>query len=448
MSNWFEDITPADAIEVFHLNHLYNIDNDEKKVNLTIGAYRTQKNEPFVFPVVKKAEKIIMNNKVLNYEYLPLSGMVEYNKRCVELLLGCNHPDVVNGCVDGVQSLGGTGALRIGMGLLAKLLPNKIIYVPNPTWGNHILIAKDLNYEVRKYNYYDPDKKSFDYKSMYETLSNAEEGSVVILHLCAHNPTGFDPSNDRWMELATIFEKRKIFPLFDAAYPGFASDNYDDDTWAVRYFVQRKIELFCAQSFSKIFGLYILLYLKHGFKRCKRKYMYLDEHELQCLHTDYIYIDQRVGNLTYYCLNFAKCEAIKSMLEYQVRVTVSNCPAFGAQIVSTILSNPSLQEEWRLTLSQLSANMIELRILFVNRLRLFIPEMDWDHIAKQKGMFCYSGLPKDVVAHLREKYHIYMLSSGRISICGLNHDNMRYVIEAIKDTYEYLEHNKTMSIPI
>lgn len=230
-------------------------------------------------------------------------------------------------------------------------------------------------------------------------LEKAPEGAVIILHACAHNPTGCDPTMEQWHKLADVMEAKKLFPFFDSAYQGFASGDPIKDSGAVRYFVERGFELFCSQSFAKNFGLY----------------------------------NERIGNLTIVQKDAKTTKAIASRITLLVRFMYSNPPAFGSRIVSKVLNTPDLRAEWMESIHIMSSRIIRMRKALFEELVALKTPGTWDHITQQIGMFSYTGLNKDQVKHLIEKFHIYLLSSGRINMCGLNEKNVAYVAKGIND---------------
>jgi len=391
----------AAPIEVFQLNKQFAEDNFEKKVSLGVGAYRTEEGLPWVLPVVRLAEKNLTADDTLNKEYFPVLGLEKFSFLATKLLLGGHCPAFIEQRAFGVQSLSGTGALRIGCEFLKNVLKYETIYVSKPTWGNHHLLFKNTGFKnIREYRYWNQEELCLDIKGLMEDLSNAPENSIILLHACAHNPTGCDPTQDQWKQIADLMEEKKLFPFFDSAYQGFASGDLEKDAWAVRYFVQRGFELFCAQSFAKNFGLY----------------------------------NERVGNLTIVSNNTNKPALIKSQMALIVRGMYSNPPGHGAKIVSYILSNPDLCDEWKQNVITMSGRVQEMRKLLRAALENLGTPGDWEHITTQIGMFSYTGLNERQSQYMIDKHHIYMLRSGRISMCGLTKSNVEYVANAIYDT--------------
>lgn len=281
---------------------------------------------------------------------------------------------------------------------LKQQLKRNSVYYSNPTWENHHKIFADSGFtKLQSYRYWDQNKRNLDLKSMLADLEEAPADSVIILHACAHNPTGIDPTQEQWKEIADLMERKKLFPLFDSAYQGFASGNPDQDAWAIRYFVDRGFELLVCQSFAKNFGLYC----------------------------------ERAGNLTVVQQSPSTKDMIHSQLTLIIRGQYSNPPAYGARIVSKVLNTPELRSEWMESIQSMSSRIREMRRLLREKLIALGTPGTWDHIVNQIGMFSYTGLNENQVAFLIKEYHIYLLKTGRINMCGLNTGNIDYVANAI-----------------
>ncbi|XP_050397592.1 aspartate aminotransferase, cytoplasmic [Patella vulgata] len=401
MASLFADVEVAPAIEVFALTAKYNEDTFGEKVNLGVGAYRTDDGKPWVLPVVRNAESQMAADLTLNHEYLPVAGLPAYREAAIRLLLGDGHTVVVENKVEGVQTLGGTGALRLAAEFLKQMLKKDVVYVSNPTWGNHRGIFKAAGYsQIKEYRYWDAANRSLDLKGMLEDLKNSPDNSVVILHTCAHNPTGTDPTEDQWKQIIDVCEERKMFLLMDCAYQGFASGDLDKDAFAVRYIASRGIEFFVAQSFSKNFGLY----------------------------------NERTGNLSIITNSSDMKLRVRTQCELIVRKMWSNPSNHGARVVATVLNNPALYDEWKQQVL-IMANRIKLmRQLLYEKLRSLGTPGTWEHVIKQIGMFSFTGLSLRQVENMMNKHHIYLLKEGRINMCALTTKNVEYVANAIHDS--------------
>jgi len=374
------------------------------QVSLGVGAYRTDQGKPWILPCVKKAEKKLaemIESETINHEYLPVLGLDSFSSAATNMLLGDNCPAIKEGRSFGVQSLSGTGALRNGAEFLARINGFKVVYYSDPTWGNHGLIFKNAGFtELRKYRYWDADKKCLDFAGMMEDLSAAPENAVIILHAVAHNPTGVDPTKQQWTEIADLMQKKNLFTFFDCAYQGFASGCLDTDAWAVRYFVERGFELFCSQSFSKNFGLY----------------------------------NERAGNLTIVLSESGQqVDNFKSQMTLIIRAMYSNPPSHGARIVDTVMKDPDMYQEWRDCIKIMAHRIISMRAGLRERLEKLSTPGSWNHITDQIGMFSYTGLNPTQCQFMVHEKHIYLLKSGRISMCGVTPDNIDYVAASINE---------------
>lgn len=400
MSSRFSCVEAAAPVEIFALNQAYKNDTNPNKVDLGIGAYRTDEGKPWVLPVVRKTEKALAEDETLNHEYLGQLGLEEFSKAATRMLLGEDSPAIKENRTLGIQTLSGTGALRVGADFLTRCAKFKHFYMSAPTWPNHRLVFNHAGFEAcHTYRYWSASKRNLDFEGMLEDLENAPEDSVIILHACAHNPTGVDPTEDQWKQIADLMERRKLFPFFDCAYQGFASGDLQKDSWAVRYFVSRGFELVCSQSFAKNFGLY----------------------------------NERAGNLSMVFKDSAAIVNSRAQITLLVRGNYSNPPSHGARIVSKVLNDPKLFEEWQGHIKEMSGRIIKMRAALKLNLDELKTPGSWDHITSQIGMFSYTGLSQDQVKFLVEEYHIYLPKDARISICGLNTKNVEYVAKAIHE---------------
>ncbi|CAI0415278.1 unnamed protein product, partial [Linum tenue] len=251
----FEAITMAPPDPILGVSEAFKADNDEKKLNLGVGAYRTEELQPYVLDVVKKAENLMLERGE-NKEYLPIEGLAAFNKATAELLFGADSPVISEQRVATIQGLSGTGSLRLAAVLIERYFPGAKVLISSPTWGNHKNIFNDARVPWSEYRYYDPKTVGLDFEGMIEDIKAAPEGSFVLLHGCAHNPTGIDPTPEQWEKIADVIQEKNHIPFFDVAYQGFASGSLDQDAASVRLFAARGMEIFVAQSYSKNLGLY------------------------------------------------------------------------------------------------------------------------------------------------------------------------------------------------
>ncbi|KAJ5203590.1 aminotransferase [Penicillium cf. viridicatum] len=403
--SWFDQARFIPPDSIFALTAQYIADKSPKKVNLGQGTYRDEYGNPWVLPSVRNSRKLL--SQELNHEYLPIAGLADFRKEAAKLALG---PELFQKQQDKLatcQSLSGTGALHLaGLLLRACKTPLPKVYIPEPTWSNHHQVFSSLGFQCESFRYYNPETKDLDIDSYYSALKLAEPNSVFIIHACAHNPTGCDPSKEQWRELARLFKERQLFPLFDAAYLGFNSGNVDIDAFAIRLFVEEtNLEAGVCLSFAKNMGLY-------GIYPC---------------------YGERVGCFLLATSTEQAAVKTQSMLEMLQRSEVSNPPAYGAKITSTILADATLREAWHDDLITMSSRIRSMRSELYDSLVSSGALGSWEHLIRQSGMFGFLGLPPSVVQRLREQYHIYMADNSRISIAGLNKQNVDYVGKSITE---------------
>jgi len=385
---------PPDAI--LGLTVAFNNDTFAKKVNLGVGAYRDDNGKPVVLNCVKEAEKRVL--ALNNHEYAPIQGVDSFVSAAQKLILGNNSSLLKDKRAASVQAISGTGSLRVGAEFLKRFFPKKIIYMPNPTWGNHTPVFKDCDFDVRQYTYYNPSTCGLNIEALLGDLAKAEEGSVVLLHACAHNPTGVDPTAAQWTQIKDVVRGRNLYPFIDCAYQGFATGDPLQDAAMVRLFDDGTPNGFVlAQSFAKNFGLY----------------------------------GERVGMFSVACRDQEEAERVLSQVKILVRPMYSNPPIHGARLVGTVLNDEALATEWRGELKGMVDRIILMRTELKKTLTGLGSTLPWDHITSQKGMFCFTGLKKDEVERMIKEFHIYLTGDGRISIPGLTSKNVHYVAEAM-----------------
>jgi len=406
ITNFPAEVVPqAPEDPLFGLSRAYKADPSPDKIDLGIGAYRDDNAKPWVLPVVKKADEILRNDPDANHEYLPIAGLASLTSKAAELLLGTNAPAIAEKRVASVQTISGTGAVHLGALFLSKFYKaegaNRSVYLSNPTWANHHQIFSNVGLPLATYPYFDKETKGLDLDGMKAALENAPDGSIVLLHACAHNPTGVDPTLDQWREIAALMKAKKHFPFFDCAYQGFASGDLDRDAAAIRLFVEEGFELVIAQSFAKNFGLY----------------------------------GQRAGCFHFVAAPSEEAEDITTRVASQLailqRSEISNPPIYGARIASIILNDPALFAEWQENLRTMSGRIIEMRKALRSKLEELGTPGQWNHITDQIGMFSFTGLTEAQVAKLRTDFHVYMTKNGRISMAGLNSRNIDYFARAV-----------------
>ncbi|CAK7337418.1 unnamed protein product [Dovyalis caffra] len=396
-SSVFANIVRAPEDPILGVTVAYNKDSSPNKLNLGVGAYRTEEGKPLVLNVVRRAEQMLVNDNSRVKEYLPIVGLADFNKLSAKLIFGADSPAIQENRVTTVQCLSGTGSLRVGAEFLAKHYHQLTIYIPNPTWGNHTKIFTLAGLSVKTYRYYDPATRGLDFQGLLEDLGAAPSGSIVLLHACAHNPTGVDPTNEQWEQIRQLLRSKGLLPFFDSAYQGFASGNLDADAQSVRMFVADGGECFAAQSYAKNMGLY----------------------------------GERVGALSIVCKTADVASRVESQLKLVIRPMYSNPPIHGASIVATILKDRDMFNEWTVELKAMADRIISMRQQLFDALSAKGTPGDWSHIIKQIGMFTFTGLNTEQVAFMTKEYHIYLTSDGRISMAGLSSKTVPHLAEAI-----------------
>ncbi|EGF78669.1 hypothetical protein BATDEDRAFT_37247 [Batrachochytrium dendrobatidis JAM81] len=401
LSTWSNvPMGPPDAI--LGVTEAFKADTNPKKMNLGVGAYRDDRNMPYVLPSVLLADEKIFKI-AMNKEYLGISGDAEFNQLSAELAYGKDCKSLKDGLISTAQSISGTGALRIGGIFLSRYFQGaggKKIYIPNPSWGNHTPIFKDSGLEVGQYRYFDKSTNGLDFKGMCEDLNKIPSGSIVLFHACAHNPTGVDPSQEQWIELGKIAKAKNITPFFDMAYQGFASGDTNVDAFAVRHFVAQGHKILLAQSFSKNMGLY----------------------------------GERVGLFSVISDSAEEAKRVDSQIKIIIRPLYSNPPLSGPRIVNEILKNPKLSKQWRGEVKGMADRIISMRAQLRGHLEdTFKSKHSWAHVTSQIGMFCFSGMTPEQVDRIRKDYSVYLTRDGRISIAGITSGNVKYLAEAIHE---------------
>ena len=391
---FFERIEAAPADPILGLTDAFKKDPNPEKINLGVGVYQNEEGQTAILKCVKAAEKTLLETET-SKSYLPITGLPEYGRLARELIFGKGSEYVDGGRAVSCHCPGGTGALRIGADFIVQQNVASTVWISDPTWANHYQIAKSAGLKFERYPYYDRANHCLAFDRMLETLSQAHEGDVVLLHACCHNPTGIDPTPEQWEILAKFLAEKKLLPFIDFAYQGFGN-GIDEDAFGVRTIAKHCSEMLIASSFSKNFGMY----------------------------------NERVGVLTIVSADNATAANVFSQMKIAVRTAISNPPAHGEKVVAAILSNPELRAMWEFELSQMRERIHEMRGLLSAKLK-DAGAGDYDFINSQYGMFSFSGLDKEQVEALRKDFGIYIVGSGRICVAGINHKNIDRLVEAI-----------------
>ena len=383
---------------ILSLMEEFSKDERTNKVNLSIGLYY---NEDTIVPqldVVKKAHNNIAaaNDKVKLY--LPMDGLKSYNEATQKLVLGENSPARAAGRAVTIQTLGGSGALKVGADFLKKYFPESDIWVSQPTWDNHIAIFNGAGIKSHFYPYFDAETNGANVPAMLEALKTLAPKSIVLLHPCCHNPTGADLTPAEWDQVIEVLKANDLIPFLDIAYQGFGQ-GLEEDAYLIRALDQSGINFIVSNSFSKIFSLY----------------------------------GERVGGLTFVCDDKDTAQKVLGQLKATVRRIYSSPATTGALLVDQVLNSAELTAEWELELKEMRERIIQMRQLLNAKLSQALPERDFSYLVKQQGMFSYTGLTGEQVDLLKDKYGIYLVRSGRMCAAGLNLKNIDYVASSVAE---------------
>lgn len=412
----FSTIRDVTGDETFLLMDLALKDPNPNKVNLSAGVFKTDHGTSYLLPSVSMAmDRLKEEEKEGSFhDYLPLEGYQPFIRRAQVVVFGERGPFDE---LASIQTVSGTGANHVAAKFLLQQLPpvpaimprqKRAVWISDPTWANHHPIwdmafrdgYNSSTAEARYYPYYDPKTSLLNFDGVMETLEReTQQGDIILLHACAHNPTGIDPTPEQWHQIAYLCQRKCIFPFFDSAYQGFASGSLDNDAYAIRYFASLNLEFCVAQSFSKNLGLY----------------------------------GQRVGALHFRCQDKGAIKRIAAHLTEIQRAELSMPPAYGARIANAVLSNTIFYTQWTADLLVMSGRIKAMREALYRELVALKTPGNWSHIVKQIGMFSYTGLSPKQVQMLRNKWSVYAISTGRFSIAGLTTGNVKYVARAIDD---------------
>jgi aspartate/tyrosine/aromatic aminotransferase len=392
----FESIEMAPPDAILGLTEAFNRDPNPDKINLSVGVYKDANGKTPVLECVKEAERRLLDEEAAK-GYLAIHGIPEYGDYARELLFGAGHEILTSGRSVALQAPGGTGALRVAADFLKRKVPHARIWCSKPTWVNHPKIFEAADRSVDTYPYMDHAGTGLDFDSMLAGLQQIPAGDVVLLHACCHNPTGIDPTPEQWRQIAGVVQERHLLPLIDFAYQGFAS-GVEEDATGVRELCRPGMEALICSSFSKNFGLYC----------------------------------ERTGALTIVAGTEEAAQAALSHAKICVRVNYSNPPKHGGAIVTTVLGDAELRSQWIQEVAAMRDRINGMRSLFVEKMKVKMPQHDFSFIAKQRGMFSFSGLTPVQVDELRNKHSIYVVTAGgRINVAGMTESNIDRLCDAI-----------------
>ena len=393
----FETIVAAPPDPILGLTEAFKKDKNASKVNLGVGVYKDAAGQTPILNSVKSAEERLLKSENTK-NYLPIDGQPEFDRATVELLFGPGHEVLAAQRTVTAQAPGGTGALRVAADFVYSTLGKRTVWLSDPTWPNHPQVFNAAGLPTASYPYFDKQTNGVAFEAMLNALRAAPEGDVVVVHGCCHNPTGVDLQPQQWQALGKVLAERKLLPLVDFAYQGFAN-GLEEDAGGLHQLVQHCDSMLVASSYSKNFGLY----------------------------------NERVGALTLVAPDDKQAEAALSHIKRVARANYSNPPAHGGAIVAAVLNDPQLRRQWEAEVAEMRDRINTMRHLFVETLQEKGVDRDFSFIARQHGMFSFSGLNTDQVKALRERFGIYIVGSGRISVAGMTADNMDYLCSAIAE---------------
>ncbi len=387
------ELAPRDPI--LGLNEQFASDPNPAKVNLGVGVYYDDDGKLPLLKCVQEAEKLMMEAPKAR-GYLPIDGIAAYDKAVQGLVFGADSAAVKAGRIATVQALGGTGGLKLGADFIKRINPGANVLISDPSWENHRALFESAGFKVENYPYYDAKTKGVDFAGMLGALNAAPAGTVVVLHACCHNPTGYDISADQWSQVVQAVKARGLVAFLDMAYQGFG-EGIAEDGAVIGQFMGAGLDFFVATSFSKSFSLY----------------------------------GERVGALSVVCESKDEADRVLSQLKRVIRTNYSNPPIHGAQVVAMVLTTPALRAMWEEELAGMRVRIKQMRQALQTKLAAAGIKQDFSFITRQKGMFSYSGLNKEQMQRLRGEFGIYGVDSGRICVAALNSKNIDAVVSAI-----------------
>jgi len=387
------EMAPRDPI--LGLNEQFAADSNPHKVNLGVGVYFDDNGKLPLLQCVQAAEKVMMDKPTAR-GYLPIDGIAAYDTAVKGLVFGADSEPVTSGRVATVQGIGGTGGLKIGADFLKKISPNAKVMISDPSWENHRALFASAGFQVDSYAYYDAQNRGVNFEGMLASLRAASAGTIVVLHACCHNPTGYDITAAQWDQVIAVVKAQNLTAFLDMAYQGFGHGIAEDGA-VVGKFVAAGLNFFVSTSFSKSFSLY----------------------------------GERVGALSVVCADKEECSRVLSQLKIVIRTNYSNPPIHGGAVVAAVLANPEWRAIWEQELGEMRVRIKAMRQKLVDGLKAAGVKQDMSFITTQIGMFSYSGLNKDQMVRLRTEFGVYGTDTGRMCVAALNSQNIDYVCQSI-----------------
>jgi aromatic-amino-acid transaminase len=387
------EMAPRDPI--LGLNEQFNADTNPNKVNLGVGVYFDDNGKLPLLQCVQAAEKAMMDKPTAR-GYLPIDGIAAYDAAVKGLVFGADSEPVKSGRVATVQGIGGTGGLKIGADFLKRLNPNAKVLISDPSWENHRALFTNAGFTVESYRYYDATNRGVDFAGMLADIQAAAPGTIILLHACCHNPTGYDITAAQWDQVIAAIQAKNLVAFLDMAYQGFGHGIAEDGA-VISKFVAAGLDFFVSTSFSKSFSLY----------------------------------GERVGALSVLCASKEEADRVLSQLKIVIRTNYSNPPTHGGAVVAAVLNNAELRALWEKELGEMRVRIKAMRQKLVDGLQAAGVKQDMSFITTQIGMFSYSGLSKDQMVRLRSEFGVYGTDTGRMCVAALNSKNIDYVCQAI-----------------
>jgi len=387
------EMAPRDPI--LGLNEQYNADTNPAKANLGVGVYFDDNGKLPLLQCVQAFEKTMLD-KPSARGYLPIDGIAAYDAAVKSLVFGADSEPVKSGRIATIQALGGTGGLKVGADFLKRINPEAKVLISDPSWENHRALFTNAGFTVESYRYYDATTRGLNFDGMLADLDAAAAGTVVVLHACCHNPTGYDITAAQWDEVIAVVKAKNLVAFLDMAYQGFGYGILEDGA-VIGKFVDAGLDFFVSTSFSKSFSLY----------------------------------GERVGALSVLCASKEESTRVLSQLKIVIRTNYSNPPTHGGAIVAGVLGNPELRALWESELGEMRVRIKAMRQKLVNGLKAAGVKQDMSFITQQIGMFSYSGLSKDQMVRLRSEFGVYGTDTGRMCVAALNSKNIDYVCACI-----------------
>lgn len=391
----FQHVDAYAGDPILSLMDSFKNDPRDKKVNLSIGLYYDEQGIIPQLSSVEVAENQMNALPQTASVYLPMDGLPAYRSAIQTLLFGEEHPALQQNRIATIQTVGGSGALKVGADFLKFYFPNSEVWVSDPTWENHVAIFGGAGFKVHTYPYFDPESLGVNFAGMLDNLKSLATQSIVLLHPCCHNPTGSDLTPAQWDQVIEVAKQRDLIPFLDIAYQGFGA-GIDEDAYAIRAMAAAGVTCFVSNSFSKIFSLY----------------------------------GERVGGLSVVCENSEAAGRVLGQLKATVRRNYSSPPNFGAQVVAKVLGDAHLKAQWLDEVESMRIRILEMRQTLVNSLKVALPSRNFDYLLQQRGMFSYTGFSVAQVDRLREEFGVYLIASGRVCMAGLNYHNVKQVADA------------------